>query len=137
MKSIRFVMAVVVAALAVTLVASQSSSTQAAGLLSKATKVQGPHGAGCCLPCCQPQVCYGNTPKPCCEYVTQIIQVCHPCTGCVVDVPVCVPCDCVGIPNCCSEGTLFGAGRNVYTWCCGYKVVVRFARCGDMTVYYR
>jgi hypothetical protein len=24
-----------------------------------------------------------------------------------------------------------------YDWCCGYRVVVRFDRCGDVTVIYR
>jgi len=28
-------------------------------------------------------------------------------------------------------------GVVTYNWCCGYRVIVRFDRCGDVTVVYR
>ncbi|MDA7979565.1 MAG: hypothetical protein MPJ50_12435 [Pirellulales bacterium] len=136
MKAIRVLATVLVVMAAFAALNATSSDAQA----EFRGKVARSHGGGCTLPCCAPRICYGNSPRPCCctELVTVMLDVCHPCTGCPIQVPVCVPCDCVATPPAaCDQGTLFGAGRTVFTWCCGYKVVVRYKRCGDVTVFYR
>lgn len=86
-------------------------------------------GGDCCapVPCCVP------CPPP----MTQCITVCHPCTGCPVQVSVCVPACCTGAPSVCCRRTLFGAGAVDLEWCCGFTAVVRFQRCGDYRVVYR
>ena len=63
-----------------------------------------------------------------------ILQVCHPCTGCKYDVPVCIPCCCQGPPTACFHKTLFGNGKMVFEWACGHTVVVRFPACGGIRV---
>lgn len=63
-----------------------------------------------------------------------VLQVCHPCTGCTIDVPVCVPACCTGAPTVCFRNTLIGNGKTVFEWCCGYQVVVRYTHCGYRVV---
>lgn len=69
--------------------------------------------------------------------VTVILPVCHPCTGCRYDVPVCIPACCVGAPCVRFERTLIGAGRTVYEWPTGYQVVVRYQKDGGYRVIHR
>jgi len=68
---------------------------------------------------------------------TIVLQVCHPCTGCTIDVPVCISACCQGAPCVHFERTLIGAGRTVFTWTCGCEVVVRYQCCGGHRVIVR
>jgi len=63
-----------------------------------------------------------------------ILKVCHPCTGCMHDVPVCIPCCCQGAPKACFQKTLIGHGKMVFEWACGHTVVVRFPHGGGVRV---
>jgi len=67
---------------------------------------------------------------------TVILTACHPCTGNTFEVPVCLPCGCTGVPSICFKNTIFGCGKLVHEWCCGYKVVIRFKKCGGYRVFY-
>jgi hypothetical protein len=87
--------------------------------------------------CCAPAPCAAPCCVPCPPPVKQCITVCHPCTGCPVNVEVCLPACCEGAPTQCCRRTLFGAGAVDLTWCCGEHVIVRFSKCGDYRVVYR
>ncbi len=63
-----------------------------------------------------------------------VLEVCHPKTCCKIDVPVCIPLCCQGPPCVRFEHTLIGPGRTVFTWACGYEVVVRYTICGGVRV---
>jgi hypothetical protein len=99
----------------------------------------------CCpQPCCsQPCIRYIDRTchKPCCgdckPPVQTVLKVVNPITCCPVDVPVCLPACCEGCPAVDSRCGLLCRGVVTYDWCCGYRVVVRFDRCGDVTVVYR
>lgn len=83
------------------------------------------YGGGCC--------------DPCCEMVTTVVNVCHPCSCCTTCVKLCIPKCCVDeCPQVFSRRTLFGCGLVRYTWCCcGYSATIRFDRCGGYRVIYR
>lgn len=97
----------------------------------------------CCTPqtvCCpKPCITYRHRgPKLCCgcePSVQTVLAVKDPCTGCEVEVPVCLPACCKGEPKvCCGVGLL---GRDVvdYEWCCGFSVRVAFKKhSGDLIV---
>lgn len=98
----------------------------------------------CCAPqpvCCpKPCIIYHHRgPKLCCGScdapVETILKVKDPCTGCEVEVPVCLPACCKGEPTvCCGVGFL---GRDIvdYEWCCGFSVRVAFKKhSGDLIV---
>ena len=68
---------------------------------------------------------------------TIVLQVCHPCTGCKIDVPVCISACCQGVPCVHFERTLIGAGKTVFSWPCGCEVVVRYQSCGGHRVIVR
>lgn len=74
--------------------------------------------------------------RSCCEPPPQkvILQVCHPCTGCKYEVPVCIPACCTGVPSVCFQNTLIGNGKTVFTWNNGYTVVVRYPHGGGYRV---
>lgn len=96
--------------------------------------------------CCEPAPC---CPAPCISYCDRscsfkcsprketCLDVCDPCTGCTVNVPVCIPCCTEGCPDVCCRKALFGASVVTYRWCNGFEVAVRFTRCGDIKVTYR
>lgn len=63
-----------------------------------------------------------------------LLHVCHPCTGCHYDVPVCLPSCCDGAPCVTHHRTFIGCGRVVYRWSCGYQVVIRFPRGGGYRI---
>ncbi len=102
----------------------------------------------CCAPAA-PQCC----PEPCIRYIDRscgrsccgncqppiktVLKVVNPATCCPVEVPVCLPACCEGCPVVDSHCGLLGRGVVTYNWCCGYRVIVRFDRCGDVTVVYR
>lgn len=109
--------------------------------LASLTKTTGE--PGCCAPepvCCpKPCIKYRHCgPKLCCGPCKPpkpiVLAVKDPCTGCEVEVPVCLPACCEGEPTvCCGKGFLC---RDIveYEWCCGYYVRVAFKRCGDLVV---
>jgi hypothetical protein len=63
-----------------------------------------------------------------------VLQVCHPCTGCKYEVPVCIPACCTGEPCVRFEKTLIGYGKTVFEWSCGHKVIVRYPHGGGYRV---
>jgi len=78
------------------------------------------HAAGCC-----------ETPM----YET-VLMATSPETCRTVAVPVCLPACCQGCPCESSRCTLFGCGQVRYDYACGYSVIVRFQKCGDILVTY-
>ena len=78
------------------------------------------HAGGCC-------------PEP--TYET-VLTPTSPETGCTVNVPVCLPACCQGCPCESSRCTVFGCGQVRYDYACGYSVVVRFQKHGDILVTY-
>jgi len=66
-----------------------------------------------------------------------VLVVCHPCTSCVYEIPVCIPACCQGAPSVCFQNTCIGYGRNVFEWSNGYRVVVRFLSGGGYRVVQR
>ncbi|MBI1248074.1 hypothetical protein GC197_09560 [bacterium] len=107
----------------------------------------------------EPSCCAPEPPKPCCytpcfHYkkhclfvkkvcpcdcsppVEAVLQVVDPRCNCYVDVPICMPACCTGVPCIDSRCGLFDRGIVVYEWCCGYKVKVVFKQCGKVDVHY-
>ncbi len=72
----------------------------------------------------------------CCDRTEIILEVEDPCTCEKVNVPVCIPCCCEGVPEICSHKGILGREVVEYKWCCGFHVKVVFDRCGDITVHY-
>lgn len=66
-----------------------------------------------------------------------VLQVTHPKTCCPIPVAVCVPACCQGPPCVRFQRTLFGHGKTVFTWSCGYEVTVRFTHGGGYRVIQR
>jgi hypothetical protein len=90
----------------------------------------------CCPPCIDYRHHRGCKCFDPCKTKEVILQVKDPCTCCIVEVPVCIPCCCEGAPEmCCYKGFL---KRDVveYSWCCGFYLKVVFNRHGDVTVHY-
>jgi hypothetical protein len=79
------------------------------------------------------KTCCGDCKPP----IKTVLKVVNPVTCCPVEVPVCLPACCEGCPAVDSHCGLLCRGVVTYDWCCGYRVVVRFDRCGDVTVVYR
>jgi hypothetical protein len=63
-----------------------------------------------------------------------VLEVCHPRTECKLQVPVCVPVCCQGVPCVRFQRTLLGPGKTVFSWACGYEVVVRYTHSGGYRV---
>jgi hypothetical protein len=63
-----------------------------------------------------------------------VLEVCHPRTGCKLQVPVCVPLCCQGAPCVRFQHTLLGPGMTVFSWPCGYQVAVRYTHGGGYKV---
>lgn len=76
--------------------------------------------------------CAPSCPPPPPQHL--VLQVCHPCTGCKYDIPVCVPACCTGEPCVHFERTLIGHGKTVFRWQCGHTVVVRYTHGGGYRV---
>lgn len=74
-----------------------------------------------------------DCPPPC-PPQTIILNVCHPCTGCQYDIPVCIPGCVQGAPCVRFERTLIGHGRTVFEWSCGHRVIVRYPHGGGYRV---
>lgn len=75
--------------------------------------------------------------RGCCDTITRTLTVCHPCTGCKLNVDVCVPACCTDCPCESFRRTVFGCGASTFRFCCGYAVVIRYQRCGSVRVVYR
>jgi len=75
-------------------------------------------------------------PCDCCPPVKMVIQVIDPRCNCFVDVPVCVPACCKGVPKVSSRCGLFNRGIVEYCWCCGYKIKFVFRKGGHVDVHY-
>ena len=93
-----------------------------------------PKAACCPEPCivyrhCGPKLCCGCEPP---KEIT--LKVKNPCTGCEVDVPICLPACCQGEPTVCCGTGLFCRDTIDYEWCCGFRVKVVFRHCGDLLV---
>jgi hypothetical protein len=103
--------------------------------------------AECCAPkkACCPAPCISYIDRSCrsvcCDSrppVKTVLKMVNPQTCCEVEVPVCLPACCEGTPTVCAHcGIILCRSVVTYDWCCGYRVVVRFAPCGDVTVVYR
>lgn len=114
-----------------------AASTNASEIVSTGTEC-GPPVAVCGT---KPCITYkhhllGCKKFKCCETKEIVLQVKDPCTGCVTDVPVGIPCCCDDEPTvCCRKGVLC---RDVveYSWCCGFSVKMVINRCGDIVVHY-
>ena len=76
----------------------------------------------------------------CCEPTMQTVLLVpdsRKCSCCgLFEVPVCIPACCVGEPTQKCHAGIFGRGKVVYTWCCGFKLVVTIKKCGDIVVTY-
>ena len=72
---------------------------------------------------------------PCLPPMNVVLQVMDPCTGCPIDVPVCVPGCCTGLPKVCGRKGLFGRPITEFDWCCGYRVKVVMKLNGDLIVH--
>ncbi len=92
-----------------------------------------------CKPACITYRYKGRCRRTCCGCEPNIETVltvpdCRRCgCGCFA-VPVCIPGCCTDVPCVKSRCALFGRGVAVYTWCCGYKIVVNITKCGDVIV---
>jgi hypothetical protein len=82
-----------------------------------------------CAPPCPPP----PPPPP----IKLVLQVCHPCTGCKIEIPVCLPACCIGEPCVRFQDTIIGEGKTVFEWKCGHKVVVRYTHSGGYHVHER
>ena len=98
-----------------------------------------------------PAPCGGCCPAPCVTYrykgcqdvccgceapLKTVLQVNDPCTCCPIEVPVCLPGCCEGVPKVCQDRGLFGRHVVWYDWCCGFSVKVTFKKTGDIIVTY-
>jgi hypothetical protein len=68
--------------------------------------------------------------------VEAVLVVMNPCSGCAVNVPVCLPACCVDAPAVAARPGLFGRQIVVYDWSCGYSIRFVFDRYGGLTVHY-
>jgi hypothetical protein len=116
--------------------------TKAESVEAKLLNLSTANPPDCCTPqpvCCpKPCVVYRHRgPKLCCDCkppVPLTLSVKNPCTGCAVDVSVCIPACCSGEPKVCCAPGIFGREVVNYEWCCGYNVKVAFKPCGDVLV---
>lgn len=59
------------------------------------------------------------------------------CCACPVEVPMCIPACCTGLPSWTSDRGLLGRGIVEYCWPCGFSAKVVFKHNGDIKVRYR
>ncbi|MBL8825797.1 MAG: hypothetical protein JNM18_02345 [Planctomycetaceae bacterium] len=80
---------------------------------------------------------WGRKPlRECAPVAPAMLCVTNPCTGCDLQVPVCLPlcCDCE--PKVHARKALFSESLVSFEWAKGVKVVVRFERSGKVIVTY-
>jgi hypothetical protein len=75
-----------------------------------------------CCGCCQP------------EPLKYVLMTKNPCSGCPVEIPLCIPGCTKGEPTVCCDSGIFGRDVIWYEWCNGFKVKVAFTRGGDVIV---
>lgn len=68
--------------------------------------------------------------------VSLVVAVKNPQSGCVVNVPICVPPCCLDQPCIDSRCGLFHRGIVNYDYKCGFRIVFVFDRAGDLLVTY-
>ena len=90
-------------------------------------------------PCCpKPCITYHHKgPKLCCGCdppIETVLTLKSPCTGCEIEVPICMPACCKGEPTMCWTTGVFCRDVAIYEWCCGFRVRVTFKHCGDLLV---
>jgi hypothetical protein len=97
-----------------------------------------PAPSGCCpVPCIRykdhvhRRSCFACEPK-----INVILQASSQCGCCVVEIPVCIPACCQGVPCVKERGGLFGREIVHYEWKCGFRMKIVFDRHGDATVHY-
>jgi hypothetical protein len=98
----------------------------------------------CCEPCCptNPCITYRSVGerRSCLDdkpSFSTTLAVKNPQTGCVVCVPVCLPCCCTEEPCVDARCGLFHRGIVNYDYkCCGLRITVVFDKCGDVLVTY-
>lgn len=106
--------------------------------------VQGPiqaptKGAAQADVCCEPKISYRHhhpRTEPCGARHEAVLLVKDPCTCCVVEVPVCLPCCAKGEAEICSRKAILGRDVTEFTWCSGYRVKVVIDRHGCVVVHY-
>ncbi len=75
-----------------------------------------------CCGCCQP------------EPVKTVLAAKNPCTGCPVEIPVCIPGCTTGEPAVCCGTGILGRDTVSYTWSNGFEIKVAFKHTGDVIV---
>jgi hypothetical protein len=75
-----------------------------------------------CCGCCQP------------EPIKTVLAVKNPCTGCPVEIPVCIPGCTTGEPTVCCGTGVFHRDTLTYTWSNGFEIKVAFKHTGDVIV---
>ncbi len=81
----------------------------------------------------------GHCP-PCCESAppietTMLVKDPASC-DCYAEIPVCLPCCCVGEASICNRDGILGRSWVDYEWDCGFKISVLFRARGDVVVHY-
>lgn len=70
-----------------------------------------------------------------CDTAPVTLLIKDPCNGCMVEVPICVPCCCLDVPPeiCWSRGA-FKRDVVTYSWGCGYDVRIAFRNKTDALI---
>jgi hypothetical protein len=140
-----------ISALSISLVhAKPPAPARGAAAVLASTRMQSPapvapmSGAAVGAPVCCPKPCidyrYRGCQDVCCNKcapkIEMVLQVTDPCTGCLTDVPVCLPGCCEGAPRVCNDRGFLGRDVMWYDWSCGFSVRVTFKKTGDLIVTY-
>ncbi|MFO0867377.1 MAG: hypothetical protein U0935_00385 [Pirellulales bacterium] len=88
-----------------------------------------------CVPPCIRYIEHGHARRCCGERYETVLTYCDPCTGCQVNIPICLPTCCNGPLASCERVGALGRSVIVYRWCCGFAVKIITDRCGDVTVH--
>jgi hypothetical protein len=99
----------------------------------------------CCAPapCCPaPTIVYRHRHKHCkvccgcCEPapISTVLSAKNPCTGCPVEIPLCIPGCTSGAPKVCCDTGIFGRDVQWYEWPNGFAAKVAFTHHGDVIV---
>jgi hypothetical protein len=100
--------------------------------------------APCCpTPCCPaPKIVYRHRhvhQKVCCGCcepapISIVLSAKMPCTGCPVEIPLCIPGCTTGAPKVCCDTGIFGRDVQWYEWPNGFAAKVAFTHHGDVIV---
>jgi len=75
-----------------------------------------------CCGCCQP------------EPIKTVLAVKNPCTGCPVEIPVCIPGCTTGEPTVCCGTGIFHRDTLTYAWANGFEIKIAFTHAGNVIV---